>query len=397
MPAKTFSQLFLHPTLQHTVDALGWVEPTAVQQDVIPLLLDGRDVKAVAPTGTGKTAAFLLPMLHHLVGHARDGHPRGLVLAPTRELADQLGEALGLLSEGLGLKHSTLVGGTSEEPQIAALNEGRDIVVATPGRLLDLARRGHLDLSGVSFLVLDEADQLLDLGFWPELSEIRSLLPEHRQSVLLSATLPAALDGLIAAFLRTPVSVKTAEPAPPLSRIVQQVLYVRKADKHRLLAHVLEGRDRVMVFTRTRNGADRAVELLASRGLQAIALHGQKSLPARRAALAAFRSGEASVLVATDVAARGLHVAGVRCVISFDLPSEPETYIHRVGRTGRMGQPGEALAMCDPSEHSYIRSIEALCNQPLRPVLDHPFYSHDLLPPVGKPKKPSRRKRRRRR
>lgn len=397
MPAPTFSQLSLHPVLQRTVSSLGWPAPTAVQQAVIPLLLAGRDVKAVAPTGTGKTAAFVLPMLHRLADGPGGGRPRGLVLAPTRELAEQLGEALGLLSAGLGLRHTTIVGGTSEAPQVAALDDGCDIVVATPGRLLDLCRRGHLDLGGVSSLVLDEADRLLDLGFWPDLSEIRGLLPEQRQSTLLSATMPAAVSGLVAAFLRDPAAVTAAEPAPPLSRIVQQVLYVRKADKHRLLAHVLEGRDRVMVFIRTRSGADRAVELLASRGRQALALHGQKSQPARRAALDAFRSGAASVLIATDVAARGLHIDGVRCVISFDLPSEPETYIHRVGRTGRMGQPGEALAMCDPSEHSYIRAIETLCNRPLRPVLDHPFYSHDLLPPVGKPRKPSRRKGRRRR
>jgi ATP-dependent RNA helicase RhlE len=254
-----------------------------------------------------------------------------------------------------------------------------------------------LSLYVVRVLVLDEADRLLDMGFWPDLEQIRGWLPEGRQGVLLSATMPTAVAGLAAAFLSEPVKVEAEEPAPPLDRIVQQVYYVRKADKHQLLAHVLEGRERVMVFTRTRSGADRAVELLASRGRVALGLHGEKSQSARRAALAAFRAGEVGVLVATDVAARGLDVEGVGCVVSFDLPSEPETYIHRVGRTGRMGQGGCALALCDLGEHSYLQAIEALCGRPLQPVLDHPFYDHDLLPaPPGtrrSGKKPRRRRR----
>lgn len=400
MSTESFSQFSLQPALLQAVAALGWQHPTAIQQAVIPLLLSGRDVEAVAPTGTGKTAAFLLPLLERLSTTPGGTAPRGLVLSPTRELAEQIGASLGRLGAGLSVRHTVLVGGTSEAPQIAALEEGCDVVVATPGRLLDLARRGLLDLGAVSVLVIDEADRLLDLGFWPDLDAIRAMLPAQRQGILLSATMPDAVAGVVAAFLSRPEKVVAEEAAPPLERIEQQVMFVRKADKHQLLAHVLEGRDRVMVFTRTRSGADRAVELLATRGREAIALHGQKSQAARRAALEAFRAGEAGVLIATDVAARGLHIEGVRCVVSFDLPSEPETYIHRIGRTGRMGQPGEAVAMCDPGEYDYLRAIEALCGKPLRPILSHPFHDHDLLPPVGKPRKsgrPKQRGRRRRR
>ncbi len=280
---------------------------------------------------------------------------------------------------------------------VAAVAAGPDVVVATPGRLLDLHRRHHIALDAVEVLVLDEADQLLDLGFWPDLQRLCALLPGLEQRALLSATMPEAVASLAAALLVDPVHITAAEPAPPLARIQQRVCYVRKADKHRLLAHILGDTEaeRVLVFTRTRSGADRAVALLASRGLVALALHGDKSQAARQAALEAFRAGEVGVLVATDVASRGLHVAGVDLVVSFDLPSEPETYVHRIGRTGRMGAAGQAISLCDLGEHSYLHAIEALCGRPLEPVLAHPFHDHALLPALPSARHSAKKGRRR--
>ncbi len=346
-----------------------------MQVQALPPLLAGRDLLATAPTGTGKTAAFLLPVLHHL-GCPAD-RPRALIVAPTRELAEQTAAVATSLGAVVGLRTALLVGGVPEAEQRAALSAGADLLVATPGRLLDLHDRGHVDLGAVAHLVLDEADRLLDLGFLPDLLRLSALLPP-RQTALFSATFPD--EALADALLRDPVRVEVDE-APALDRIEQHVLFVRKADKHLLLAHVLADLPRALVFARTREGVDRAVALLASRGLAALPLHGDKTQAARRAALAAFRDGGARFLVATDVAGRGLHLPELRHVVNFDLPSEPETYVHRVGRVARGGASGVALSFCDPTEHPYLRAIEALVGKPLQPKLDHPFHDWDLLPP----------------
>lgn len=369
LPVDPF--LDLHPALRA---AFGHPTPTAVQSATAGPLLAGRDVVAVAPTGSGKTAALLLPLLHRL---EPGGPPRALVVAPTRELAEQTAALAARLGAAKGLGTACLVGGVPDGVQLAALAAGAELVVGTPGRLLDLRDRGALELSAVTALVLDEADRLLDLGFLPDLLRLASLLPPH-QTALFSATFPD--PSLADALTRDPVFVDADEP-PALDRIEQHVCYVRKADKHQLLAHVLRGLPGALVFTRTRAGADQAVALLASRGIPAVSLHGDKPQAARTAALAAFREGRALFLVATDVAARGLHVPGLHHVVNFDLPHEPETYVHRVGRTGRAGASGAAISFCDPTEHGYLRAIEALVGRPLQPRVDHPFHDWDLLPP----------------
>jgi ATP-dependent RNA helicase RhlE len=354
--------------------ALGHPTPTAVQAAALGPMLARRDVVAVAPTGSGKTAAFLLPLLHAL---RPGGPPRAVVVAPTRELAEQTAALASRLGAATGLRAVCLVGGVPEGPQRDALAAGADLVVATPGRLLDLYARGHLDLSAVADLVVDEADRLLDLGFLPDLLRLASLLPPRR-TALFSATFPDA--SLADALTTDPVFVDADEP-PALDRIAQHVCYVRKADKHQLLAHVLRELPAALVFTRTRAGADQAVALLGPRGVAAVSLHGDQTQAARAAALAAFREGTVRFLVATDVAARGLHVPGLHHVVNFDLPNEPETYVHRVGRTGRAGASGVAISFCDPTEHGYLRAIEALVGRPLQPRIDHPFHDWDLLPP----------------
>jgi ATP-dependent RNA helicase RhlE len=377
----------LRPALRDAVDRLGHSAPTAAQEGAIPALLDGHDVLLCAPTGTGKSLAFLLPLVHAL-GDAGDGPPRALVIAPTRELAEQLAATAAAL--GHGERVVALYGGVADGPQTRRLAQS-DLVIATPGRLLDLLDRGLVDMSCVERLVLDEADRLLDDGFAPDLARILAALPARRQTALVSATLPPAVEALARSLLHEPARIWVDEEAPPLDRITQHVYYVRKADKHRLLAHVLDTVRRALVFTRTREGADRAVELLASRGHQAVGLHGEKTQAVRRAALEAFRDGAVDVLVATDVASRGLHVQGLEAVVLFDLPSEAETYVHRVGRTARAGARGVAHCFCDPSEHEHLRAIEVLCGRPLQPVVNHPFHDWALLPPpssgAGRPAK----------
>ncbi len=377
----------LHPDLHA---AFGHADPTPVQRAALPLLLAGLDLLAIAPTGTGKTAAALLPVLHHL---GEPGPLRALALAPTRELAEQTASAVAPWAEALGLRVALLVGGVSDGPQREALAAGVDLVVATPGRLLDLHDRGVLPLQQVAHLVVDEADRLLDMGFLPDLRRLATLLPPH-QTALFSATFP---DPRLAELLLTDAAlVDVGAEDPPLDRIDQHVLYVRKEHKHQLLAHVLGELPRALVFVRTRAAADRAVELLASRGRAAVGLHGDLPQGQRRAALRAFLDEDEAVLVATDVAARGLHVPRLHHVVNFDLPGEADTYVHRIGRTARAGAHGVALSFCDPSEHTYLRRIEERVGRPLQPRVDHPFHDWNLLPPPPSAirKKEKRKKRR---
>jgi ATP-dependent RNA helicase RhlE len=374
--------------------AFGHAEPTAIQREALPVLLGGRDLLAIAPTGTGKTAAALLPVLHQL---ATPGpQVRALVLAPTRELAEQTAAAAIPWADAVGVRVACLVGGVPHEAQRDALAAGVDLVVATPGRLLDLHGRGHLSLDAVAHLVVDEADRLLDLGFLPDLLRIASRLPARHQAALFSATFPD--PALAEALLTDAVLVDVGGDDPPLDRIDQHVLYVRKEDKHQLLAHVLDALPRALVFVRTRAAADRAVELLASRGRAAVALHGDLSQARRRAALRAFLDEAEAVLIATDVAARGLHVPNLHHVVNFDLPSDADTYVHRVGRTARNGASGVALSFCDPSEHTYLQRIEARCGRPLQPQVAHPFHDWGLVPahPSARKGKGARRRSRRR-
>jgi len=356
--------------------AFGHPEPTAIQREAIPVLLAGRDLLAIAPTGTGKTAAALLPVLQQLASPG--SQVRALAVAPTRELAEQTAAAATPWAQALGLRVVCLVGGVPHQAQQAALAAGADLVVATPGRLLDLHDLGHLTVDTVAHLVVDEADRLLDLGFLPDLRRLASLLAANHQAALFSATFPDA--ALAEALLTDAVCLDLGAEDPPLARIDQHVLYVRKEDKHQLLAHVLDELPRALVFVRTRAAAARAVELLASRGRAAVALHGDLSQARRRAALRSFLDEEQAVLIATDVAARGLHIPRLHHVVNFDLPSDADTYVHRVGRTARNGASGVALSFCDPSEHTYLQRIEARCGRPLQPRVAHPFHDWGLVP-----------------
>lgn len=370
-------------------------QPTPIQREVIPVVLAGRDVLAIAPTGTGKTAAALLPVLARLA--APGPEVRALAIAPTRELAEQTAAAAIPWARALDLRVVCLVGGVPDEPQRAALEAGADLVVATPGRLLDLHGRGAIRLDAVRHFIVDEADRLLDLGFLPDLRRLASLLPTPHQAALFSATFPD--PALAESLLIDAVVIDLDADASPLERIDQHVLYVRKEDKHRLLAHVLDELPRALVFVRTRAAADRGVELLAARGRSAVALHGDLSQARRRAGLRAFLDEAEAVLIATDVAARGLHVPRLRHVVNFDLPSDADTYVHRIGRTGRAGATGVALSFCDPSEHVYLQRIEARCGRPLQPRVAHPFHDWALVPahPAAVREGKGRRRRSRRR
>ena len=379
----TFEELDLTEPLQRALAELESTTPTPIQEQAIPPLLDGRDVLGVAQTGTGKTAAFTLPVLQFLDEvRPRRRRIRALVLTPTRELASQIGESVDTYGRYLDLKHTVIFGGVKQGRQVRILRDGIDLLVATPGRLLDLESQGHIDLSFVEFLVLDEADRMLDMGFIHDLRRILKLLPRDRQNLLFSATMPPPIVKLAEDFLDDAVHVEVAPQATTVERIEQHILFTEKADKHKLLAHLLKDPaiERALVFTRTKHGANRVVKRLDRNGFSAAAIHGNKSQNARERALEAFRSGRIRVLVATDVASRGIDIDDVSHVINFDLPNESETYVHRIGRTGRAGRDGVALSFCDDSEGGYLRDIERLTGVPLSPVLDHPFHAHELIP-----------------
>jgi len=370
--------------LQRALADEGYSEPTPVQAEAIPPLLQGEDVLGVAQTGTGKTAAFTLPVLHQLTKHPakRPGAIRALVLTPTRELASQVGQSVATYGKYLSLKHYVIFGGVSQGPQVRTLRRGVDVLVATPGRLLDLHQQGELSLSHVEFLVLDEADRMLDMGFIHDLKRIRALIPEQRQTLLFSATMPKSIAKLAGEFMIDPVRVEVTPQSTPVERITQQVMFTEKANKRKLLAHLLGELpiDRAIVFTRTKHGANRVVKSLDKAGFTAAAIHGNKSQNARTRALDGFKSGDIKVLVATDVASRGIDVDGISHVFNFDLPNESESYVHRIGRTGRAGREGVAISFCDDSEGGYLRDIERLTGVPLAPMMDQPFHFHGAIP-----------------
>jgi len=365
-----FSDLGLSSPLLEAVAAEGYSNPTPVQSQAIPPVLAGRDLCGIAQTGTGKTAAFALPILQRLAANPRRPTPRtchALVLSPTRELASQIADNFGAYAVGTPLSTAVVFGGVSIGRQREQLAHGVDILVATPGRLLDLIDNRWLTLAGVQVLVLDEADRMLDLGFIHALKRIVKLLPRQRQTLLFSATMPRAIALLADDYLVDPVRVVVAPAATTAERIDQRVVFVPSERKRDTLATLL--RDpalaRVLVFTRTKHGADRVVRHLAAVGIDAAAIHGNKSQPQRERALAGFRDGGARVLVATDIAARGIDVDNVSHVINFELPNVPEDYVHRIGRTARAGAAGIAVAFCSDEERTYLRDIEKLTRCPL--------------------------------
>ncbi|HJO56975.1 MAG TPA: DEAD/DEAH box helicase [Nitrospinaceae bacterium] len=358
--------------------------PTPIQEQAIPHLVQGRDLLGCAQTGTGKTAAFALPVLQWLEKNREIPGPKGartLILAPTRELAAQIHESFRIYGRYLNIKQAVVYGGVRQGLQVRALSRGVDVLVATPGRLLDLLNQRQLRLDKVGVLVLDEADRMLDMGFLPDIKKVCAAIPSKRQTILFSATLPEEIVKLSKSFLNDPVKVSVNPPSSTVDKIEQKVLFVDREDKSALLESLLtEGGslERVLVFTRTKHGANRIAKRLTKMKISTEAIHGNKSQPARLQALEKFRAGVARVLVATDIASRGLDVDGITHVINYELPKESESYVHRIGRTARAGALGIAVSLCDAGEKSYLKKIEREINRPLTVDIDHPFHSESI-------------------
>jgi ATP-dependent RNA helicase RhlE len=367
---ESFESLGLVPELVRAVTEEGYTQPTPVQAQAIPLILAGRDVLAGAQTGTGKTAGFTLPMLQRLSRHAHHGgrHAvRALVLTPTRELAAQVEESVRTYGRHLKLRSALVFGGVGMQPQVDALRHGVDVLVATPGRLLDHLGQKTVNLSHVEILVLDEADRMLDMGFIRDIRRVLSVLPPKRQNLLFSATFTDEIRELAEGLLDDPASVEVARRNAESELVAQRIHPVAKDRKRALLSHLVKSGDwhQVLVFTRTKHGANRLAEQLAKDGVEATAIHGNKSQGARTRALAGFKSGEVRVLVATDIAARGLDIEELPHVVNFELPNVPEDYVHRIGRTGRAGSTGEAISLVSPDENPFLADIEKLLRRKL--------------------------------
>ena len=372
--SMSFASLGLSPELVRTLEQIGYTNPTPIQQQAIPFVLEGRDVLAGAQTGTGKTAAFSLPMLQRLAASAKpQGRrvPRALILTPTRELAIQIQDNLRAYAKGSRLVSTLIFGGVSMGPQIDALRRGVDILVATPGRLIDHVGQGNLSLSTIETLVLDEADRMLDMGFLPAIRRIMTMLPaQNRQTLLFSATFAPEIKAIAQQFMRDPVEVQVTPKNSVVATITHRVHPVDASHKRDLLLHLLaqDSRRQALVFTRTKHGANRLSEFLEKAGLRSAAIHGNKSQSARVKALDGFKSGKVTVLVATDIAARGIDIEDLPLVVNFDLPTLAEDYVHRIGRTGRNGNEGEAISLAAPEEGPLLRDIQRLLKQDLEQV-----------------------------
>jgi ATP-dependent RNA helicase RhlE len=360
-----FDDFRLNAAITRALAEEKYLTPTPIQVRTIPIVMSGRDVIGIAQTGTGKTAAFALPILHHLATHARPATHKScriLVLSPTRELSGQILESFRTYGRHLQIRTALAIGGVSMAGQVRALVNGVDVLVATPGRLLDLVQSNSLRLNQLECLVLDEADRMLDMGFIRDIRKIVAKLPVHRQTLMFSATMPRAISELAAQMLRDPIKVAVASTAATADRIEQRLIQVDRAAKPAVLIDLLrrERVDRALIFTRTKHGADKVVRGLVRDGIAAHAIHGNKSQNQRQNVLAAFRKGATRILVATDIAARGIDVDGISHVINFDLPNVPETYVHRIGRTARAGAEGVAISLCDTEEAAFVRDIEKL-------------------------------------
>jgi ATP-dependent RNA helicase RhlE len=407
--AGGFASLGLSEPIQRALAALSFATPTPIQARAIPELLAGRDLLGVAQTGTGKTGAFGLPIIQHLLNNRTRQRPYGtrvLILAPTRELALQIDESIRRFSAGTGLRSVVILGGVGRTPQVQRMQRGTDIVVGTPGRIRDLMNTRELLLDQVTHFVLDEGDQMLDLGFIRDIRAIMSALPAQRQSMLFSATMPEEVGKLAATLLREPVHVQVAAETATPDKIEQHVYFADAGAKKHLLVNLLRdaAMERVIVFTRTKRGADKVAEHLEASGIPAEAMHGNKSQNARQRSLELFKTGQARVLVATDLAARGIHVTGITHVINYELPNEPESYVHRIGRTARAGASGIAYAFCDPSEQAFLRAIQRLTGVVMHVAGPHPVSSTGGQPaevvrfrppaPAGEQERPKHRSRR---
>jgi ATP-dependent RNA helicase RhlE len=396
----SFDQLNLSALLQRAVRDEGYTTPTPIQVQAIPPALEGRDIFGCAQTGTGKTAAFVLPILHHLGAEAPpDGRRRirALILTPTRELAAQIGASVAAYGAHQRVRHTVVYGGVKQGAQTQALQRGIDVLVACPGRLLDLMNQGFVDLSGITHFVLDEADRMLDMGFIHDIRRIMGKLPARRQSFFFSATVSEAIRTLADTLLTDPVMIRVSPAAPTAGTVAQSVYRVARQSKLMLLRHLLrdEAMERTLVFTRTKHGADRVAQRLMKDAVSAESIHGNKSQSARTRALQAFKSGRARVLVASDIASRGIDIDSVTHVVNYELPHEPETYVHRIGRTGRAGHRGQAISFCDSEELSRLQDIQRLINATIPEIAEHPYAgTHGEEAPRPAPQPPRRRRRR---
>jgi len=392
----SFEDLGLQDRLMRAIDAQGYTKTTPIQAKTIPLILEGRDVLAGAQTGTGKTAAFTLPLLQ-LLSEAplqKRRLPRALIITPTRELAAQIGESVANYGEFLSLRHTVVFGGVGFNPQADLLRRGIDILVATPGRLLDHAGQRTVDLSQVEILVLDEADRMLDMGFIHDIRKVLALLPKQRQNLLFSATYSDDIKRLADGLLNNPISVEVARRNTTAEKVNQTVHLVNRGRKRELLSHLINLGDwqQVLVFMRTKHGANRLVEQLARDDISSAAIHGNKSQGARTAALANFKSGKVRVLVATDIAARGLDIDRLPHVVNYELPNVPEDYVHRIGRTGRAGEEGDALSLVSSEEFKFLRDIERLLKRKLPRISVLGFeFSEKEEPPLKQPYRQAKR------
>lgn len=380
----TFQDLNLLQNIQHALSDEGYTTPTPIQQQAIPIILEGNDLVGCAQTGTGKTAAFAIPILntlHRIVGSAQKRkYIRTLVVTPTRELAIQIGESFETYGKYTNIRQLTIFGGVSQVPQVDQLKKGVDVLIVTPGRLLDLHKQGYIDLDHLHTLVLDEADQMLDMGFINDVKKIIKLTPDNRQTLLFSATMPIAIRELADSFLTKPKYVSVTPISSTAETVEQRIYFVNKEDKRKLLYHLIrnEGLKQLLVFSRTKHGADNVVKALKKNGVNAEAIHGDKSQSARQRVLEAFKKNEISVLVATDIAARGIDIESLPYVLNFDLPNIPETYVHRIGRTGRAGNGGISISFCGKDEEVYWKDIQKLVKVNVKTIKDHPYPWNDV-------------------
>jgi len=381
---SNFESLGLCNNILKAIKNEGYDSPTPVQELAIPLLIEGRDVLGVAQTGTGKTAAFALPVLEKLSFGKPQGkrNIRALILSPTRELAAQIDQRFYVYSKYMDVRHKVIFGGVSQKPQVQSLRKGIDVLVATPGRLLDLIQQGYVDLNHVEFFVLDEADRMLDMGFIRDIKKILKILPRNRQNLLFSATMPSSIADLANSFLNNAEMIDLSPEEITVERIDQAVLFVRKEDKIKLIIDIIKENqvERGIIFTRTKHGANKLVKKLDRANISALAIHGNKSQGARTRALSQFKSGSTPLLVATDIASRGIDVDDVSHVFNYDLPNEPESYVHRIGRTARAGKSGSAYAFCDDSESGYLVGIERLIGKKIPIIDDHPYHFSKAIP-----------------
>lgn len=397
---KDFSQLKLIPTIVENLKSKGYVAPTPIQVEAIPPVVEGKDLLGIAQTGTGKTAAFSVPILNRL-GRNRvrihKNHVRALILTPTRELASQILENLNTYGDKLNLSCAVIFGGVGKQPQISKLNRGLDILVATPGRLLDLMSEGHIKYDQLEVFVLDEADRMLDMGFFNDVKRVILQLPKQKQSLFFSATMPADIANLANSILVKPVKVEVTPQATTVEKIDQKIYKVERENKPSLLESILEDQQiqSVLIFARTKHGADRIVKKLEKAQISAAAIHGNKSQGAREKALGNFKAGEIRVLVATDIAARGIDIPQVSHVINYNIPEDPENYVHRIGRTARAGRSGISISFCDATEIKLLKNVEKFIRQQIPIDKSHPFHADNLIPVDKKTKtrKPRRGKR----